>query len=230
MQISGVLPEDAPDPRTEARRRLVDLPFPLMGLVPQPTIEDIGAPGFVEGTGAQGRFQLAVSLTYTLWRNPEDRADPANLRELDQRTQAAIEDPPPWPRPAWLIEFVEMMRYPQLWEGVRTSWNRYASEHTTLSQQLIHHTNYILMNQFREELALPPGPTFGGPWQVGRSSVNTAATLEIDGLEVAAFEIDTDPFVYAIGAQLRDDLVTTVVIAREHLPYVRVALQTHTPT
>jgi len=50
-----------------------------------------------------------------------------------------------------------------------------------------------------------------------------------NGDEVPAFEIDTDPFVYALGAQLRSDVVGTVVIAREHLPYVRPALHTRTP-
>ncbi len=82
-----------------------------MGLVPQPTIEDIGAPGFVEGTGAEGRGHLAVSLTYTLWRNPEDRADPANLKELDSSTQGGHRGYAAWPRLTWLVEFVEMMRY-----------------------------------------------------------------------------------------------------------------------
>ena len=225
MQFAGVLPEDAPDPRDAASRRLSDLPFPLMGFVPQPTLEDTNAPAFEEGTGTEGRSHLAVSLSYTLWPNPDDHADPVNLRDLEQHEQRAIDDVPPWPRPSWLIEYVEMMRYPQLWEAVRTSWNRDAAEHTTLTQQLVDHTNYILMNQFREELGLVPGPIGDGPWRVGPSSVNTAVMLDIDGRAVPAVEIDTDPFVCAIGAQIRDDVVTTVVIAREYLPYVRVALR-----
>jgi hypothetical protein len=85
------------------------------------------------------------------------------------------------------------------------------------------------MNQFREDLGLAPGPTGDGPWKAGPSSINTAATLEIDGEDVPAFEIDTDPFVYALGAQIRPDVVTTVVIARDHLPHVRMALRTRTP-
>lgn len=201
-----------------------------MGLAPQPTIEDAEAPAFAEGTDGDGRrFQLAVSLSYRLWRNPADRTDPVNLKELDDHEKAAIENIPPWPRPAWLIEYVEMMRYPLLWEAVQTSWNRDASEYTTLNQQLIDHANHILTNQFREQLGLPPGPTDDGSWRVGRSSVNAAATLEIDGQDVSAVEIDTDPFVYAIGAQLSHDVVTTVVVARGHLPYLRLAVQTYDP-
>ncbi|MCR2809939.1 MULTISPECIES: hypothetical protein [unclassified Microbacterium] len=197
-----------------------------MELSAQPTIEDTNAPAITEITGFEGQSHLAVSLSYTLWRNPDDRADPVNLKDLDPVEQEAVDDVPPWPRPSWLIEYVEMMRYPQLWEAVRTSWNSDVSEHTTLAQQLVDHTNYILMNQFRKELGLAPGPTENGPWQVGPSSVNTAVTLDIDGKDVPAFEIDTDPFVYAIGAHVRNDVVVTVVIAREHLPYVRVTLRT----
>jgi hypothetical protein len=228
MQFAGVLPEDAPDPRVESGRRLLGLTFPLMGLVPQPTIEDTDRPAIMEAGGA-ARSQLAVSFSYTLWRNPHDRADPVNLKDLDPHERAAVETTPPWPRPAWLIESVEMMRYPQLWEAVRTCWTLEATEYTTLSRQLIDHTNYILMNQFRDELGLNSGPTGDGPWRVGPSSVNTAATLEIDGEDVPASEIDTDPFVYALGAQIRPDVVTTLVIARDHLPYVRLALHTRTP-
>lgn len=228
MQFAGVLPEDAPDPRVESGRRLLDLTFPLMGLVPQPTIEDTDRPAIME-VGGEGLSQLAVSFSYMLWRNPDDRADPVNLKDLAPHEQAAIETIPPWPRPAWLVEYVESMRYPQLWEAVRTCWTRDQSEYTTLDRQLIDHTNYILMNQFREDLGLTPGPTGDGPWMVGPSSVNTAATLEIDGEVVPAVEIDTDPFVYAVGAHIRPDVVTTVVIARDHLPHVRLALYTHTP-
>jgi hypothetical protein len=225
MQFAGVLPEDAPDPRVETAARVRDLPFALMTLVPQPTLEDRGAIGFTEGMDAGGRSQLSASVGYTLWRNPDDRSDPANLAELDEQTKAALDAEPAWPRPAWLIEAVQAMRYPQLWDAVRTSWNRDASEYTTASRQLVDHANHILMNQFREELDIHPGETvFDTPWQVKESAVNAAASLEIDGIRGPALEIDTDPFVYAIGAQLTPDVVTTVVIAREHLPYVHVAL------
>ena len=101
MRIVGVLPEDAPDPRVESGRRLLGLGFPLMGLAPQPTIEDADRPAIMEATDSGGRSQFAVSFSYTLWRNPDDPADPVNLKDLDPEEQAAIETVPPWPRPAW---------------------------------------------------------------------------------------------------------------------------------
>lgn len=229
MHIVGVLPEDSPDPRLEDRRRLLGLRFPLMGLAPQPAIEDADRTGIMEANDSAGRWRFAVSFSYRLWRDPDDHADPVNLKDLDPEVRASIEAVPPWPRPAWVIEMLEMMRYPQLWEAVRTCWSRDQSEYTTLENQLVHHANHILMNQFRREIGLAPGPAEDGAWKVHPSSVNTVATLEIDGDDMPAFEIDTDPFVYALGVQLRPDLVTTVVIAREHLPYLRLALHTQTP-
>ncbi len=224
MHFAGVLPPDAPDPRDAHRELLRTLAFPLMGLAPQPTIEDHDSFAFIEGTDAEGRWQMSVSITYTLWRNPADRDDPINLAELDQQTRESLDFEPTWERPAWLIEGALRVRYPMLWEAVRTSWHRDESEHTTLARQLIDHANHLLRNQFREQLGLPPGPHTDTAWQISESAVNSAVRLDVDGAEVAASEIDTDPFVYAIGARLAPDVVTTVVIARDHLPYVRIAL------
>lgn len=226
----GVLPEDAPDPRVAMKERLRGLSFPVMGLTPQLAAEDIDAIAIAGTHGMTGQSQCAVSLTYLLWRNPADRNDPVNLAELDEEERAALEAEPPWPRPAWLLEYVRMMRYPQLWEAVRTSWNRDLSEHTTVPRQLVDHANHILRNKFRTQLGLEVGPVHeDGDWEIKESAVNPAATLEIDGVPVPACEIDTDPFVYAIGAQVSTDVVATIVIAREHLRLVRVSLTTRNP-
>jgi hypothetical protein len=228
MQIAGALPEDAPDPRLEVKARLRDLHFTVMTLAPQPSAEDTGAVSISEGADAKGRSHLSVSITYTLWRNPADRADPVNLAELDEQTRASLEETPPWPRPAWLIELAEKLRYPMLWEAVRTTWNRDLSENTALPRLMVDHTNYILMNRFRDELRIPRGHISDIAWTVKESAVDTAITLEIDGAEAPAAQIDTDPFVYAIGAQLLPHVATTVVIAREDLPHIRLALTTRT--
>jgi hypothetical protein len=211
----------------ETAARLRELTFPVMGLVPQPSVEDANAVGIGGGKDQHGDSDLSVSITYTLWRNPLDRADPVNFAELDEQTRVSLE-PPPWPRPAWLVAQAERLRYPMLWEAVRTTWHRDQREHNTLAAQLIHHTNYILVNQFREELGLPAMPGSEDWRQVKPSAVNRAATLEVDGIVVPAFEVDTDPFVYAVGVELSPGVAATAVIARDHLPFVRLALTTRT--
>lgn len=50
--------------------------------------------------------------------------------------------------------------------------------------------------------------------------VRHGVDLVIDGLTVTGAEIDTDPFVYAIGTKLPTGGTLTAVVFREHLPYV----------
>lgn len=227
MEFRGVLPEDAPDPREKWRARAMSAPFSRVGLVAQPTLEDHGNVGWSQESGPTGITRESVAVTYTLIRHPERREDPANLADLDAASRAAIDTVPPWPRPSWLIEAVERMRYPHLWEAVRTSWSREPGEQDTVAEHLIHHANYVLRNQFREELGLPDGPVEDRAWAIRPAAVNaTEVWIDLDGRRVPASEIDTDPFVYAIGAAVDACTVVTVVIAREHLPFVRLALVT----
>ncbi|TWP32367.1 hypothetical protein FGL98_24315 [Leekyejoonella antrihumi] len=223
MQSRGVLPEDAPDPRVEHNRRLRDMPSPVMGLIVQPSLEDTDSIGISDGSDGAGYTEFSVSITYTLWRNPADRSDPVNLAVLDHDKRAAIEMATPWPRPAWLIEQVQRMRYPQLWEAVRTTWSRDLTAYTTLAQRLVDHANDILNNQYRDPSirpGFPPAP------RVTESSVNPAVTVAVDGVATPAAEIDTDPFVYAIGAETAPRTVVTAVLPRSELQHIRIAFAT----
>lgn len=47
--------------------------------------------------------------------------------------------------------------------------------------------------------------------------------VSIDGAAIPGSEIDTDPFVYAVGAKLPSGGTLTAVIPREHLPYLTLA-------
>ncbi len=226
MQFAGVLPGDARDPQAEVDLRVRSLPFVVVGLAPQPALEDAGTVGLQESTDEDGWSQVSASVTYQLWRNPANRADPVNLRELDDETRRALEEEPPWPRPAWLIERVQRMRYPLLCETVRTTWSRDVSQYTTVGRQLVEHANYILMNQYREQLRLEPGAIGDGAWRVTEAAVNPAAAASLNGVEVPAVEIDTDPFVYALELTLDEHTNVTAVIPREHLDYVRIAFAT----
>lgn len=223
-----MLPEDAPDPRAEMDARLRNVPFPVYGLVEQPSLEDTGAALIEERTGSAGGSSpsaLTVGINYTLWRNPDDHDDPANLLPPDGLDPAVLDNRTPWGRPAWLVDMVDRMRYPQLWEAVRTNWRRDDRRDAPTGRRLVDHANHILRNVFRAELGIRPGPNTRGAWQVAASALRPAS-LEVDGVAVAGVEVDTDPLVYAIGARLRPNVTTTVVVAREYLPFIRVALST----
>lgn len=164
--------------------------------------------------------QISATVTYRLWRNPLDKADPNNLVELDAEMRKALEQDPPWPRPAWLIEQTERIRYPQLWEAVRTSWHRENSEFSTLHSILVDHANYVLMNCFPPENAARTAMHVPPLRQLSERNVNPRVTVRINGTEVSAAEINTDIHVYAIGAELETGGVLTPVIPRRDLKYV----------
>lgn len=147
--MGGILPEDAPDPRAEWVENPKLMPIPVMGFMPQPSLEDTDAVGLSYGLDDRGYGEMTASIAYALWRNPDDRSDPVNLADLDEKTRRSIQEVPPWPRPVWLIEYVERRRYPQLWEAVRTTWRRVPSERSSLRSLLADHVNHILMNQYR---------------------------------------------------------------------------------
>lgn len=223
MRTAGILPEDAPDPGAERAGNLKLMPIPVMELMPQPALEDWDAVGL---TYTGGYSEMTASITYTLWRNPEDRSDPVNLADLYETTLRPIEEVPPWPRPPWLIEYVERMRYPQLWDAVRTTWHRDPSERSSLRSLLADHVNHILRNHYLQELW--PG---SNPWDqhepevTGRMANGQARTI-INGIEVPGVEVDTVPFVYGIGAQLPGGGVVTAVLPRAELKYIQVQFTT----
>jgi hypothetical protein len=221
MQFAGVLPEDAPDPRLEREEQLKDMPVPIVVLAPQPSVEfvDFGVSTTSSGSGIDA---MKVSMSATLWRNPVDKSDPVNLADLDEDTRRAIDEVPPWPRPAWLVESVDRMRYPMLWEAVQTTWHREETEYSTLAALLVQHTNYVLMNQFREQLGLGVHD-WSSSALTSERVVRRGVDVSIDEAIVTGSEIDTDPFVYAVGAHLASGGTLTAVVPRDHLPYLTLA-------
>ncbi|WP_341935482.1 hypothetical protein MRBLWO14_001134 [Microbacterium sp. LWO14-1.2] len=225
MEYRGVVPSDAPDPRIEAEARVRGLAFPVMQLEPQPSLTRLRMPGFVDSGDSR-----AVSFTYTLWRYPDDHSDPRNEIELDDDTRRSIDEEPPWGRPPWLVEQVQMFKYPMLWEAVRTSWHADPdASRVSLPDQLVDHTNHILRNRFREELGLPVAPvTYERDDEKWRASVTAVAPagVIVDGTERSALHIDTDPFVYAVGFVIDPHVICTTVVARDDLAFFRLALTT----
>ncbi|WP_431074567.1 hypothetical protein [Microbacterium phyllosphaerae] len=225
MEYAGVVPMDAPDPRIESEARVRALTYPVFELRPQRSLSRIPGAGFMEATQSAVVAESSVSFNYTLWRHPDDHSDPRNEIELDPATRRALEEEPPWGRPAWLIEQARMLKYPMLWEAVRTSWQASPDpERHSLAQQLVDHTNHILRNRFREELGLRDGPSEDdGGWEAKTSAVRDAS-FAVDGQDRPAVQIDTDPFVYAVGFRVDENVVCTAVVPRDSLPLIDLAL------
>ena len=222
MQFARVVPEDAPDPRLSIVDQLSRMPVPILGFVPQPHLEDWG--GFeVQSVGHSGGLdEMSVGLSYTLWRNPDDRADPGNLADLDDRTRAALDEEPPWPRPQWILDMVTRMRYPILLAAVRTTWCRDPSRQNAKTA-LVDHVNYVIVNQFGGSYPASPLATADSHPLVDERSIESGHAVDINGGAVAGLRLDTDPDVIGIGADLGADGVLTGVIPRDALPLIELS-------
>ncbi|ARJ06763.1 hypothetical protein GCM10010988_20720 [Cnuibacter physcomitrellae] len=226
MEFGGVTPLDAPDPSLASEARLRACAFPIIELKPQPSIARTPITGFTESRGSAGLFESSVRFSYTLWRYPEDRSDPRNEVELDERTRRSIDEEPPWGRPDWLREQARLFHYPILWEAVRTSWYGSAEHPTgTVPLQMVDHVNHVLRNSFREQLGLPAGPGGGDEWKASVSAV-VPSTVVVDGEAREGVRIDTDPWVSAVGFPVSERVLCTAVVARDALPFVDLELST----
>ncbi len=52
-------------------------------------------------------------------------------------------------------------------------------------------------------------------------------TVNVDGHDRPAIQIDTDPFVYAVGFRVDEHVVCTTVLPRDSLPFLDLALTTY---
>ncbi|MGN6125146.1 MAG: hypothetical protein ACTHON_01135, partial [Humibacter sp.] len=139
---------------------------------------------------------------------PEDRDDPRNLAELPEELRLALDTPPPVELPEWMTESRRLARFPLLWDSVSTAWHsaeayeERRAHPPTLEQELVQHVNYILMNKHPEPGDRgPDGIPRDEAWhRVHESHVEQGVDVEVNGRVVSGIRIDTDPYVYAVGA------------------------------
>jgi hypothetical protein len=223
VRFTGVVDEHEPDPRLRWREQARRMPMPIVGLVSQPHLEDWGAIGMGSGTRNGVLDSCEASISYTLWRNPDEPDDPVNLAELDDEQSRALEAEPPWPRPQWLVEQVRRMRYPMLWECVRTQWSREPGVFDTVQARLVAHVNHILVNQFRQTRVVGDDPPYEVDNPVDERCVEPRIPVLVDGIARDGVRIDTDPHVYGLAVDLDARTVLTAAIPRDALPYLEIA-------
>lgn len=223
MHFRGRLEADAPDPALEMLEQVKRMPVPVYGLTPQRHLEDWDAFGVGATMHDDELDGCEISVSYTLWRNPHNIDDPANLAQLDDVEREQLDLEMQWERPTWLLERVRRMRYPLLWECVLTSWSREPREHDTVEARLVAHVNHIVMNRFRETRvrgALPG--ELDSP--VDERHVEHGVVLLVDGFKRRGIRIDTDPDVTGVGVDL-GDCVVTAVIPRDEARFVELAFE-----
>jgi hypothetical protein len=229
MQISDADHLDLPAPPT-ADGITAEFGVPLFTFAPQPALEEIGAGygGLSEGDGPV-RLEHA-GMTYTVWRNPGDRADPANELDLSDQERRVLDSPTMRPLAPWMEEARQRTRYPMLQEAVRTTPVRTPADGVdpdpwapTLASALLEHAEHLIVNGFREART-------GGTFPPVVRDAPTAADLEpaeveVDGVLVDGLRLATDADVLAVGARVGDRILTAVV-PRSELAHVRLAFVT----
>ncbi|PPF18347.1 hypothetical protein C5B95_12145 [Rathayibacter sp. AY1A7] len=192
---------------------------PLFTLKPQPSVEELTVSTVSSTTNGQTHLESA-SLSYALWRNPEDRSDPANLADVSDELRAQLDEAPLWPLPESLMKIREQMRYPMLWEAVRTTVPIDSADRAWRTPEfaLVEHVNYVLMNRFRNERMRGemPGELLG---PATKSAVEHDVPIWVDGQQVDGIRVDTDAHVLGLGLELEDRYLTAV-IARTDLPFI----------
>lgn len=193
---------------------------PVIGFLAQPSLSELGVGTVRSSTNGGPSTPESVAISYTLWKNPMDHDDPANLADLG--VEHSLEQEPSKPLPEWMLEFQKLARYPSLWEAVMTT-RIVDTEWQTPESVLVAHTNHILMNTFREQRVEGGFPgNLDSP--VTERHVERVS-LQLDGVNAPGLRIDSDPHVYSVGADLGDRIVTAVV-AHDYLPYITPAFQT----
>ena len=112
------------------------------------------------------------------------------------------------------------MRYPQLAEAVKTTWFRESNEHTalTVGNRAAHqlHPDQLVSTAARTR-GQPLGCAGAGR---NRTSRSPRHQREDSCPDVISAEIDTDPFVYCVGAELPTGGILTAVLPRDDLAYI----------
>ncbi|MFS4505647.1 hypothetical protein ACMA46_05350 [Clavibacter sp. Sh2141] len=224
MQISDE-PFDLPDLPT-ADGTTARFGVDLFTFVPQPSLEEWGMNRGTQTRDGGPETLLDASLMYTLWRNPDDRADPVNRGPLTDAELAALDEPTPRPLPAELEAVRQRMRWPSLWEAVKTTVMHPPGAGIfvpDLAGALLQHAEHIIVNSFRDARtgdAFPPVIS-----DAPAADDLDRVRIEVDGVLVDGLRLDRDADVVAVGAQVGDRILTAVV-PRAELAHVRLAFVT----
>lgn len=214
-------PKDFPPPQT-IDGAAQQFAVPLMAFVRQPSLTELGVGTVGSSLDGAPTSLDSVAISYTWWRNPKDKDDPVNLADLTAVQRESLEMKPVKPLPDWMLTVRRLMYYPSMWEATMTT-RALDAEWQTAESILVAHANHILTNTFRDQRVVGGFPgSLDAPIQEHHIE---PTNVRIDGVDAPGLRIDTDPHVYALGADLGDRILTAVV-AREYLPHISLAFET----
>ena len=212
---------DAENPaRIEAT--LATLGCPVFGFAPQPHLAELTATTMTAGARVVG-----ASLSYSYFRNPLNRNHPSNFVPLTPEQTRAIERAESSALPQWMIEQVVRIRYPTLWDAVRTAKVGPAEPKNSLELRLAAHANDVLRAQdpHHVPVKVPTATTTG---RLSRGDLLESTCVIVDREPQRARLLQAGPHLTAIGARI-DGRYLTVVYDRRTAPALKVEFTVHHP-
>lgn len=193
---------------------------PVFGLVPQPHLRELD----VLSTVASGEELTEVSVSYSFLAEPSDPADPRNLvptvRDIDGWLEKAERDG----QPEWFARGLQSMRFPMVWEAVRTA-SRVDPWGATTAERLAGHMEHVLINT-ADERRRRDGDSVIPSLDAGVTAAHARpTTLTVDGAERPGIQIDTDATVIGWAVEVDDSLVS-IVLDRDRAEHLDVRLAT----
>ncbi len=188
---------------------------PVLAFAPQPRLEEFAS----AQTMVLGRF-VEISLSYSFFKNPLHHADPANQVPLTSDQQRAIERAENDHMPPWIADQVTRMRYPVIWEAVRTSVPIPAERSRPLESRLAAHMGDVLRNTFPGRVRSRRGGIPVVAAALRDEDVVRGVPIIVDGETVRGYRVNTDPDVVVMGARV-DSRYMTVVLDRKIVPDIR---------
>jgi len=197
-------PSEAPG--VEATLRSLD--GPVFGFAVQPHLSELAAATRSDRARVDG-----VSLSYTYYRHPLNRAHPSNFVDLTPQQVAAIERAESSRLPSWMVEQIRQIRYPTLWDAVRTAKAGPGDRKDALETRLAAHANDVLRARdprhvpVRSPRATPTG-------RLHHSDLLETTCVMVDREPHRGRRLEAAPFLTAFGVRIGKRYLTVVYDTR----------------
>lgn len=218
-EVPGASARDLPAPPTP-EETAARFGRPVFGLVPQPHLKELDT----LSTVASDEELTDVSVSYSFLTEPTDPTDPRNLvptvRDIDGWLEKAERDG----QPEWFVRSLQAMRFPMVWEAVRTT-SRTDPSGATTAERLAAHMEHVLINTSDERRRRDDDSGIPSLDTGVTAAHARPTTVPVDGTERPGIQIDTDPTVIGWAVEVDDSLVS-VVLDRDRADHLDVRLVT----
>jgi hypothetical protein len=214
--IPGLTARDMPAPATpdEIATRFS---APLFTFAPQPCLAEMGF-----STVAIGGELTEVSISYSVFRNPDDPDDPVNFTDAREESDSLVREARDAGQPDWFTDAVRSMRHPTLWEAVCTMRLPQVLGQS-IAESLAGHMNHIIVNSMEGRVRATAEGIPELDSDVSPRHARNGATVIVDGIGFDAIHIDTDPDV--VGWALdTDGCRVLIAFDRDYAGLVDIAL------